>query len=138
MIYTFIDFLAACYKAGNFPQMETIARTMLDVVPDNLVSLLFIGLALYQTGRLDDAYLIFKSAVASQDPLAERAEPKVCETANAALFRAATRPQSGLSDAWRDIASALYKLELLKPAVQKDQPLKDQPLGDQLSSSTHG
>ena len=123
MIFAFVDYLATYYQTGNFAQMAAIARTMQAIVPDDVVSLQFLGLALYQMGSIDAAYLAFNSAATRQDQLEESVNPIGCETARAAILRAATRPDSGLADAWYCIALALNKFGLLESAARTIQAL---------------
>lgn len=62
-----VEYLATFYQTGNLVQMEVIARSLLAAVPNNAVALQFLGLALYQMGRVDDARLTFKRVAATPD-----------------------------------------------------------------------
>lgn len=105
MIPALVDFLATYYQAGNLDQVEAIARSMLAAIPDDTVSLQFLGLALYQTGRINDAYQAFKQAAARlRDPLAAKPAGVTCESAASVSMRMATRPHSGLAAGWWQIA----------------------------------
>src|ERR1035437_8699562 len=91
MITALVEYLSSFYQAGNVAQMEVIARSMLAAIPDDLVALQFLGLALYQTGRVDEAYRAFKSVAAKQVQQDEWDGSSVCDPAGVATFRAATR-----------------------------------------------
>ncbi len=46
MITALIDLMGACHQAGNLSQMEAIARSILAAIPEDMVALQFLGLAL--------------------------------------------------------------------------------------------
>jgi tetratricopeptide (TPR) repeat protein len=118
MITALVEYLSSFYQAGNVAQMEVIARSMLAAIPDDLVALQFLGLALYQTGRVDEAYRAFKSVAAKQVQQDEWDGSTVCEPAGVATFRAATRAHSGLADGWHRIGLVLNKFGFHKPAAR--------------------
>lgn len=118
MIAALVDYLATFYQTGNLAQVEVIARSMLAAVPDDLVALQFLGLALYQMGRTDDARMAFKKVADRQDQQQEWDGLSGCEPAHSAVFRAATRAHSGLADGWYRIALALSKCGFHKPAIR--------------------
>jgi tetratricopeptide (TPR) repeat protein len=116
MISALIEHLAAFYQSGNLTQVEVIARSMLTAIPEDLVALQFLGLALYQMGRLDDARHAFKRVAVRQDRPQECNGLTVCEPAHCATFREATRAHSGLADGWYRIALALKHFGFHMPA----------------------
>lgn len=118
MIPALVGYLATFYQAGNLAQVEVIARSMLAAVPKDVVALQFLGLALYQMGRVDDARRAFKRVAAMLDLQEEWDGHTVCEPAHVAIFRAATRAGSGLADGWYRIALALNIFGLHKPAAR--------------------
>jgi hypothetical protein len=118
MISVLVDYLAAFYQTGNLNQVEVIARSLLAAVPDDLVALQFLGLALYQMGRVADAHLAFKRVAARQDQEEVWDSSNVCEPAHVATLRAATRAHSGLADGWRRIALLLNGFGFHKPATR--------------------
>jgi tetratricopeptide (TPR) repeat protein len=118
MISALIDYLAVYYQTGNLAQMEAVASTILAAIPDDLVALQFLGLAFYQTGRIDDACQAFKRVASSVDRPQELDGASVCEPAGVATFREATRPQSGLADGWFRIAQIMSRLGYYKPATR--------------------
>jgi len=118
MIPVLVEYLATFYQTGNLAQMEVIARSLLAAVPNNVVALQFLGLALYQMGRVDDARLAFKRVAATPDQQEEWDGLGVCEPAHVAVFRAATRAHSGLADGWYRIALALNNFGFHNPAAR--------------------
>lgn len=118
MIPALVEHLATFYQTGNLAQVEVIARSMLAAVPKDVVALQFLGLALYQMGRVDDARRAFKRVAAMLDQQQEWDGRTVCEPAHVAIFRAATRAGSGLADGWYRIALALKFFGLHKPAAR--------------------
>lgn len=118
MIYLLVDYLATFYQAGNLAQVEVIARSMLAAVPDDLVALQFLGLALYQMGRVDDAHLAFKRVATTLDQQEEWDGGTVCEPAHVAIYRTATRAHSGLAEGWYRIGLALNRFGFHNPAAR--------------------
>ncbi|WP_145841660.1 hypothetical protein [Denitratisoma sp. DHT3] len=107
-----IDLLADFYQSGNFVQMETIARSLLVAIPDDIVALQFLGLSLYLMGRKESAYRAFRrGAVNAAAPAATTIEP-----AAAISYREATKPGTALADGWDKISRILRSLGLHKPA----------------------
>jgi tetratricopeptide (TPR) repeat protein len=118
MIYALIDHLAMYYQAGNLPQMVAYARNILSAIPEDIVALQFLGLALYQMGRHDDARRTFQQVAAKLEQPERRDDTPLCEPAHHAMFRAATRAHSGLADGWYRIGQLMTKFGLHQPATQ--------------------
>lgn len=116
MIAALVDCLATFYQTGDLAQMEMIARSMLAAIPDDLVALQFLGLALYQGGHMDGAYRLFKRAADSVGHLPEPGGVTDCESASSVSYREATRAHSGLADGWYRIALAMRNFGLHQPA----------------------
>lgn len=117
MISALVDYLAIFYQTDNMAQVEVIARSMLAAIPDDLVALQFLGLALYQMGRVDQAYQMFKRVAARQEQHEGGDGSTVCEPASVASYREATRAHSGLAEGWYRIALALNRFGFHKPAT---------------------
>ncbi|HTY03398.1 MAG TPA: tetratricopeptide repeat protein [Rhodocyclaceae bacterium] len=119
MITALIDLMGTYYQAGNPGQMAVLARSILAAIPDDIVALQFLGLALYQMGRRESARQAFAKAVALT-PRRRRGDRLVTtgETASTKLQREASAPASGLSDAWRHIAHAMRALGFRGGATQ--------------------
>jgi hypothetical protein len=116
MIPALVEYLATFYQKGNLAQVEVIARSMLVAIPDDIVALGFLGLALYQMGRIDDAYSALKRVAFRVDEQKESEDCGVCEQAGIATFRAATQAHCGLADGWYRIALLLDLFGFKKPA----------------------
>jgi predicted Zn-dependent protease len=118
VIPALVDYLALFYQQGNLTQVEVIARSMLAAIPDDIVALEFLALAIYQMGRTDDAHRAFTRIAARADQRETLQDSTACELASSATFRAATRADSGLADGWSRIAQILNKLGFQKPATR--------------------
>lgn len=112
MTLALIDLLALFYQSGNLARMEVIARSMLSAVPNDVVALQFLGLALYLKGHTEDAYKLFRRFAAGVSIVASpvKDHQTSCELAATASYRAATRPGSGLAPGWHKIAQMLARL----------------------------
>lgn len=106
------------YQTGNLEQVEVISRSMLAAIPDDLVALQFLGLALYQMGHLDEAYRIFMKAVAKLNQHESVGDESSCELAGVVSYREATRAQSGLADGWHRIGQVLNNFGFHKLALR--------------------
>ena len=118
MIAALVDYLAMFYQTGNMEQMEVVARSMLAAIPDDVVALQFLGLALYQMGYVDRAHKMFKRVADKHALLTVENDPTLCESASVVSYREATRPHSGLADALYRIAMVLNRFGLHKPATR--------------------
>ena len=140
MISTLVDLLGNFYLNNDLTHFETIARTLHASIPDDLVSLQFLGLACYRTGRVDEAVSIFDKVLRRRTTLAS-ADPKVAtneiagdETCAAICYREATKRNPWLAKAWYDLGAILLKLkksELAIPAFRSflaAQPASNQAL----------
>ena len=140
MISTLVDLLGNFYANNDFTHVETIARTLHASVPDDLVSLQFLGLAYYKTGRVDEAVSIFDKVLRRRKRLADAASNAATdditgdETCAAVCSREATKRNPWLAKAWYDLGAALLKLkksELAIPAFRSflaAQPVSSQAL----------
>ena len=118
MISLLVDWLAVCSQTGDLAQVEVIARSMLSAIPEDLVALQFLGLALYQMGRVDEARRVFARVPASLDQHEQWDGLTICEPAGIATFRAATRAHPGMADSWNRIALILAKFGFHKQALR--------------------
>jgi hypothetical protein len=103
MITALIDLLGTYYQAGNPGQMAVIARSMLATIPGDLVAMQFLGLALYQLGRHDAARRVFGLVARAFERSSTPRLPTTLEMASVTNYREATRPETGLTDAWHRI-----------------------------------
>lgn len=118
MIATLIAMLGTFYQSGDFAQVETIARSMLSAIPNDIVALQFLGLALYHMGRVDDARHVFQRVETSCEGDLLKPGLSSIEPAVVTSYREATRSGSGLADAWRQISAVLEQLGFHKPALR--------------------
>lgn len=100
-----IDLLADFYQSGNFAQMETIARSLLTAIPDDMVALQFLGLSLYLMGRRDSAHRAFRRAAGHAARTTHTAASTATapgattiEVAAAISYREATKPGTALAE----------------------------------------
>jgi predicted Zn-dependent protease len=118
LIPALIDLMANYYQLDNPDQLAAIARTMLAAIPDDLVGLQFLGLALYQMGRVADAKEIFRNVeIRTEEPLQE-CLPSTGEPAAVTAYREATRPGSRLAAGWRRLAKVMAELGFRQAAVR--------------------
>lgn len=110
MITALVDLMAACHQAGNPSQMAIIARSILASIPEDVVALHFLGLALYQMGHIEDARLAFSRACAHPKRRRKLDRATTGEAATTTVYRAASTPAAGLGEAWQHIARAMHKL----------------------------
>jgi hypothetical protein len=118
MVTALIDLMGTYYYAGNLGQMEAMARSILAAIPEDIVALQFLGLALYRMGRMEAARQVF-IRVAARLGRAKRAKfVTTGELASAKVYREATSPASGLGEAWQHIAQALHSFGFNRAAAR--------------------
>ncbi len=122
MISTLVDLLANFYAKNDFTNFEAIARSLLNTVPNDQVSLQFLGLVYYRTGRVKDAIRTFNKVILRRKPV--KAESVIGDAslsagdyAAAACYREATRHSPELSQAWFDLGTTLLELGKYEQAV---------------------
>jgi hypothetical protein len=118
MITALIDLLGGYYQAGNLRQVEAIAHTMLSAIPDDLVALQFLALALHERGRIRDAYLVLRKAAERQEGTKHARYDSTGEPAAAACYREATRFGSLLAGGWYQISQLMAHYGFKGPAAQ--------------------
>lgn len=118
MIPALIDLMGACYQAGNPNQMAVIARSILTSIPEDVVALQFLGLALYQMGRIEAARQAFSRVRARPNMRRKFDHATTEEKAATTLYRVASAPASGLGDAWQHIALAMRRLGFRSAAAR--------------------
>jgi len=137
MISTLVDLLGNFYANNDFTHVETIARTLHASVPDDLVSLQFLGLAYYRSGRVDEAVSIFDKVLRRRKTLAgidsQEATNEIAgdDSCAAVCYQEATKRNPWLAKAWYDLGAILLKLkrsELAIPAFLAAQPVSSQAL----------
>lgn len=124
MIGALMDLLAGYYVNGNFSRVEAIARSLLVAVPEDRVSLQFLGLAYYRSGRIDQAKRVFERVVNRRKKLLVRmpwhshrlATGEVAAAATV-CYTEATRPSAELAKTWFDLGVALDELGTPEKAI---------------------
>jgi hypothetical protein len=118
MIPALIDLMSAYYQAGNLPQMAAIARSIVMAVPEDVVAMQFLGLALFQMGRTEAAREIFAKVAGKLADMPMAKWLTTGELAAVTVYREAVSPAAGLADAWRHIAGALRSFGFRHAAKQ--------------------
>ena len=121
MIGTLIDLLGNFYARNDLGNFEAITRSLLSAIPDDQVSLQFLGLVYFRTGRTKDAIRIFDK-VASRLFAIEgtgntEAQLFQVDHAAAVCYQEATRPNPDLALAWHDLGIALLDLGKYEQAI---------------------
>ena len=116
MISTLIHLLGRSYESNDFAKAETIAYSIHRAVPGDEVSLKFLGLVYYHTGRIKDAIQLFDRVHRRQSTRPEKIE--TATSAVVAVSQEATRRFPYLAQAWHDLGCALTKLRGLELASQ--------------------
>jgi len=119
MLSTLVDLLGNFYVSNDLPNFEAIARSIHAAVPGDQVSLQFLGLAYYRTGRVKDAIRIFDRVVRRRKPTheLERRQGPRDDSATAACYREATRHCPELAQAWYDLGMVLQDLGKYEQAI---------------------
>ena len=123
MIGTLVDLLGNFYVDNDLTHFETIARTLHASVPEDLVSLQFLGLAFYRTGRIDEAVSIFDKVVRRRKGLVPDSVVDVApvitgdDSCVAVCYQEATRRNPRLAKAWYDLGAVLLKLKKSELAI---------------------
>jgi len=108
MISTLIHLLGRSYESNDFAKAESIAQTIHKAVPGDEVSLKFLGLVYYRTGRIKDAMQLFDRVHRRQSARPEKIGTGV--SAVVAVSQEATLRFPYLAQAWHDLGCALIKL----------------------------
>ncbi|MBL8374615.1 tetratricopeptide repeat protein, partial [Accumulibacter sp.] len=117
MIDALFDLFGTFYQTGNFLQAERIACRILETIPDDIVSLQFLGLVYYRTGRREEAIEAFNAATCRG--LDDGTHPRVDSRlrASAQCLRAARVPGSAVATAWYDLGLVLLRLRRHQQAI---------------------
>ena len=124
MISTLINLLGSFYESKEFTKAEAIARNMHTAIPGDRVSLKFLGLVYYRTGRINEAIRLFDQLERQANSSAEKQVTAPADSAVVACAREAMLRVPYLAQAWRDLGNALLKL-------RKSQPFQSSPFARQ-------
>ena len=105
MISTLVNLLGGFYESSDFAKVEAIAHSINKAVPGDEVSLKFLGLVYYRTGRTNDAMRLFNRVHRRTSARPEEIESGT--SAVAAVAREASRRVPYLAQAWCDLGRAL-------------------------------
>ena len=108
MISTLINLLGRSYESNDFAKAESIAQSIHKAVPGDEISLKFLGLVYFRTGRIKDAMQLFDRVHRRQNARPERIETGT--SAVVAVSQEATKRVPYLAQAWHDLGCALLKL----------------------------
>jgi len=123
MIRTLVDLLGNFYANNDFTNFEAIARSIQATIPNDPVSLQFLGLVYYRTGRVKDAVRVFdklvhwRKAPSGAEATAPKPDMPEGDYAAAVCYAAATQRSSKLAQAWYDLGTALLDLRKFKQAI---------------------
>ena len=118
MISALLELLSRFYQAGDVRQMEAITRSILRSIPDDLVALQFLALALHQRGQIKDAYSFLRKVAERQAHPRRTRYISTGEPAAEACYREATRFGSRLAEGWFQISHLMTHYGFKGPAAR--------------------
>ena len=117
MISTLINLLGSFYERKEFTKAEAIARNMHTAIPGDRVSLKFLGLVYYRTGRINEAIRLFDQLERQPNLCAEKQASAPADSGGRGL-RARSHAARSLSGTGPGTTSATRCLEAEEiPAV---------------------
>ncbi|MCB1933668.1 MAG: tetratricopeptide repeat protein [Candidatus Accumulibacter sp.] len=117
MIDALFDLLGTFYQDGNLAQAEWIARSILQAIPDDIVSLQFLGLVYYRTERRAAAMQAFSTVDRETAAPLSQATGDHELLASTQCLRAASGRGSALAGAWYDLGLLLFRLGRYQQAL---------------------
>lgn len=123
MISTLVEMLGRFYANNDLTNVEILARNIHAAVPCDQVSLLFLGLAYYKTGRSSEALNTFDKVSAMTHSKTEHSLKKdepglpTGDSAAIACYEEATRRSPLLARLWYDLGGALLELRKFDLAI---------------------
>ena len=105
MISTLVNLLGGYYESNDFAKVEAIAHSINKAVPGDEISLKFLGLVYYRTGRTKDAMRLFNRVHRRARPRPEKIDGDA--SAVAALAREASQRVPYLTQAWCELGRTL-------------------------------
>jgi len=121
MISTLINLLGSFYERKEFTKAETIAHNIHTAIPRDQVSLKFLGLVYYRTGRINEAIRLFDQLERGANPALATLETPPLDSAALACAHEATLRVPYLAQAWRDLGKALSTLRKSQRVPQSHQ-----------------
>jgi len=117
MIDALFDLFGTFHQRGDLAQAEAIARSIRQAIPDDCVSLQFLGLTWYRTGRRDEAIKAFKAAAACHHERGGSVHVDRRLHAATQCLRAARGNGPTLPGVWYDLGLALFRLRRFQQAI---------------------
>lgn len=121
MIHALLVLMSNSYQCSDFSQVEAMARMLQSIVPDDIVSMQFLGLVHYRSGNIKSARRYFVRAW--EKKLQRRIEQEAKEhqfdgemSAAAACYREATVANPNLAGGWYDLGITLGACSYLEQA----------------------
>ena len=112
MISALVNLLGSFYENKDYAGVERIANRIRVSIPRDQVSLQFLGLVYYHTGRVVDAMKVFERVQCRQvvDIAAAPVSADALDSAVTEVSREAGRRVPYLAQAWRDLGQALMRV----------------------------
>jgi tetratricopeptide (TPR) repeat protein len=117
MIDALFDLFGTFYQRGDLRRAESIARSIMQAIPDDVVSLQLLGLVYCRTGRRREAVQAFDAADSRAHENGAAVGVDRSLQASAQCLRAASSQGSALAGAWYDIGLALLRLGRYRQAM---------------------
>jgi len=138
MISTLVDLLGNFYASNDLINFEAMARSLHAAIPGDTISLQFLGLVYYRTGRVKDAKGIFDAIVkrpvavlarckrgvtavsgerGTNEEVATTADTNSVSSAVAECYKEATRKRPYLAKAWYDLGMVFLELGRAEQAI---------------------
>lgn len=117
MIEALLDLLGTSYQDGDLPRAERLALGILEAVPDDAVSRLFLGLIYYRSQRREAAIQTFDATARYLLDRGDGVHHDGRLSAAAHCLRAARAQGSPLAVAWYDLGLVLLRLRRYQQAI---------------------
>lgn len=121
MICTLVDLLGNFYACNDLINFEAMARSLHTAIPGDQVSLQFLGLAYYRTGRIADAKSLFDKfrpcGRVADGAVSGSVQSAEDDPATLACYREATRHRPYIAKAWCDLGMVLIELGRVEQAI---------------------
>lgn len=117
MIDALFDLFGTFHQRGDLVQAEAIASIIRQAIPDDCVSLQFLGLTWYRTGRREEAIEAFKAAAACHHDRGRSTHIDRRLHAATQCQRAARGNGAALPGVWYDLGLVLFRLRCYQQAI---------------------
>lgn len=117
MIEALLDLFGTFYQDGDLLRAERLVLGILEAVPDDAVSRLFLGLIYYRSERREEAIRIFDATAGQLPDQGDGRHRDGRLSAAAHCLRAARAQGSTLAIAWYDLGLVLLRLRRYQQAI---------------------